>query len=123
MQRLRDYSRIIAWQTGIGYLLLWAVAIWTLGEGVDVFGKSGVCYPDEARVLFYWVCETSSPLALLASVANGALTVTVWAPVYLAAATVQPAAVPLRPSSSCCISSDCRSAFSCLRACSRCCSS
>jgi len=95
MQRLRDYSRIIAWQTGIGYLLLWAVAIWTLGEGVDVFGKSGVCYPDEARVLFYWVCETSSPLALLASVANGALTVTVWAPVYLAAATVQPAAVPL----------------------------
>ena len=98
MQRLRDYSRIVAWQTGIGYLLLWAVALWTLDDGARVFGKSGVCHPDSAKVLFYWVCEGTSPFATLAAVANAALTATFWAPVYLAVATVQPAAVPLAAS-------------------------
>jgi hypothetical protein len=95
MRRLKDYFRIIAWQTGLGYLLLWAVTFWTLDEGASVFGKSGVCYPDEAKVLFYWVCDAASPLAILAAIANVALTATVWAPVYLAAATVQPDAAAI----------------------------
>ena len=95
MRRLRDYCRILIWQTGIGYLLLWAVTLWTLDEGANVFGKSGVCYPDQAKVLFYWVCEPASPLAILAGIANVALTVTVWAPVYIAAATVEPDAVAI----------------------------
>src|SRR5262245_45036174 len=90
MRRLKDYCKLIAWQAGIGYLLLWAVTFWTLDDGATVFGKSGVCFPDQAKVLFYWVCEASSPLTILASVANAALTATVWAPVYIAAATVQP---------------------------------
>ena len=95
MRRLKDYLRFVAWQIGIGYLLLWAVTFWTLDEGAAVFGKSGVCYPDAAKVLFYWVCEATSPLAILASVANVALTATVWAPVYLAAATVEPDAITI----------------------------
>jgi hypothetical protein len=95
MRRLRDYCRILIWQTGIGYLLLWAVTLWTLDEGANVFGKSGVCYPDEAKVLFYWVCDAASPLAILAGIANVALTATVWAPVYIAAATVEPDAVAI----------------------------
>jgi len=95
MRRLRDYCRIVIWQTGIGYLLLWAVTFWTLDEGATVFGKSGVCYPDQAKVLFYWVCDAASPLAILAGIANVALTATVWAPVYIAAATVQPDAVAI----------------------------
>ncbi len=95
MRRLRDYCRILIWQTGIGYMLLWAVTLWTLDEGATVFGKSGVCYPDQAKVLFYWVCDAASPLAILAGVANVALTATVWAPVYIAAATVQPDAVAI----------------------------
>jgi len=86
MRRLRDYCRFVAWQAGLGYLLLWAVTFWTLDEGASVFGKSGVCFPDEAKVLFYWVCDPASPLTILASIANAALTATVWAPVYLAAA-------------------------------------
>jgi hypothetical protein len=93
MRRLKDYCRLLAWQIGVSYLLLWAVTVWALDEGATVFGKSGVCYPDEAKVLFYWVCEASSPLSILASVVNFALTATVWAPVYLAAATAQPDAV------------------------------
>jgi hypothetical protein len=92
MQRLKDYLRFIAWQAGLGYLLLWAVTFWTLDEGVNVFANSGVCVPDGTKVLFYWVCDPSSPLTILASLANAALTVTVWAPVYLAAASVQPEA-------------------------------
>jgi len=94
MQRLKDYSRFIVWQTGLGYLLLWAVTFWTLDEGAAVFGKSGECYPDAAKVLFYWVCD-AGPLAILAGVSNAALTATVWAPVYLAAATVRPDAVAI----------------------------
>ncbi len=95
MRRIRDYCRILIWQTGIGYMLLWAVTFWTLDEGATVFGKSGVCYPDQAKVLFYWVCDAASPLAILAGIANVALTATVWAPVYIAAATVQPDAVAI----------------------------
>ena len=93
MRRLKGYGKLVAWQTGVGYLLLWAVTVWALNEGAAVFGKSGVCFPDEAKVLFYWVCERTSPLSILASVVNFALTATVWAPVYLAAATVQPDAL------------------------------
>jgi hypothetical protein len=95
MRRIKDYLRVIAWQTGLGYLLLWAVTFWTLDEGATVFGKSGVCLPDQAKVLFYWVCEATSPLSILASLANVALTVTVWAPVYVAAATIEPNAMAI----------------------------
>jgi hypothetical protein len=95
MRRLKDYLRFVAWQIGIGYLLLWAVTLWTLDEGANVFGKSGVCYPDQAKVLFYWVCDAASPLAILAGIANVALTATVWAPVYIAAATVEPDAIAI----------------------------
>src|SRR5260370_33930781 len=95
MPRLKHYLKIVAWQTGLGYLLLWAVTFWGRDEGGTAFGKSGVCYPDEAKVLFYWVCEATSPFAILASVVNVALTATSWAPVYLPAATAQPDAAAI----------------------------
>jgi hypothetical protein len=93
MQRLKDYGRFIGWWWGTGYIALWAMTLWTLHYGGMVFGKSGLCYPDTAQVLFYWVCDRASALALLAAIANAALTATVWAPVYLAAATVLPDAI------------------------------
>ena len=95
MPRLRDYCGILAWQSGLGYLLLWGVTYWTLAEGGTVFGQSGVCHADSAQVLFYWACDPASPLQILASVANFALTTTVWAPIFVAAATVDPDAVNL----------------------------
>lgn len=99
MQRLKEclkeYCRILAWQTGIGYLLLWAVTYWTLDDGPTVFGRSGVCHADAAAVLFYWTCDPASPLQILAGVANSALTATVWAPVYVAAATVDHAFIAI----------------------------
>jgi len=93
MQRLKDYCGIIAWQTGIGYLLLWAVSYWALADGAAVFGRSAACHADSAQVLFYWACDPADPIAILASVVNFALTATVWAPVFVAAATVEPDAV------------------------------
>jgi hypothetical protein len=93
MQRLKDYCGIFAWQTGLGYLMLWGVAYWTLAHGAAVFGGSGVCHADSAQVLFYWACDPASPLAILAGAANFALTATVWAPVFVAAATVDQDAV------------------------------
>jgi hypothetical protein len=95
LQRLRDYCGFVAWQVGIGYLLLWGATYWTLAEGGAVFGQSGVCHADSAQVLLYWACDPASPLEILATVANFALTTTVWAPVYVAAATVDPDAVIL----------------------------
>jgi hypothetical protein len=95
MRRLKDYLKVIAWQAGLGYLLIWAITFWTLDDGARVFGASGVCLPDQAKVLFYWACEAKSPLSILASLANAALTLTVWAPVYVAAATVKPDAMAI----------------------------
>jgi hypothetical protein len=90
MQRLRDYARFLVWSSGLGYLALWAMTMWTLDYGVGVFARSGACRADVGRVLFYWVCDPASPLAMLGTLANAALTLTVWAPVYVYAATVQP---------------------------------
>lgn len=94
MRRLLDYLQFLVWQSGIGYVLLWVVTFWTLDYGPTIFGASG-CHPDQAKVLFYWICNADNPLAMLATVANTALTATIWAPVYIAAATVRPDAVPI----------------------------
>jgi hypothetical protein len=90
MQRLRDYVRFLVWSSGLGYLALWATTAWTLDYGVGLFARSGACHPDVARQLFYWACDPASPWSMLAALANTALTFTVWAPVYVAAASVQP---------------------------------
>jgi hypothetical protein len=94
MHRIHDYFRFLVWQAGLGYLALWAVTIWALDYGPSVFGSGG-CRPDEAKVLFYWICEPDNPLSILAAIANTALTVTLWSPVYIAAATVRPDAIVL----------------------------
>jgi hypothetical protein len=95
MRRLKDYLGVLAWQSGLGYIALWAITIWSLDWGPVVFGRSVACHPDSAKVLFYWVCDGASPLTIAAAVVNTALTVTVWAPVYVAAATVRPDAVAI----------------------------
>jgi hypothetical protein len=95
MHRLKAYFNAFVWQAGLGYLALWAITIWSLDQGPAVFGASGVCQPDQAKVLFYWVCDPTSPFGILAALANFALTTTVWAPVYVAAATVKPDAMAI----------------------------
>jgi hypothetical protein len=95
MQRLKDYGRFLLWWSGLGYIALWATTLVTLHHGATLFGRSGLCRPDAAQVLFYWVCDAGSGLALLAAIANVALTITVWAPVFIAAATVLPEALAL----------------------------
>jgi hypothetical protein len=95
MHRLKAYLRFIAWASGLGYIALWLATALTLDYGAAVFGDVGACAPDTAKVLFYWSCDAVSPIAFLAAIANTALTVTVWAPVYVAAATVRPDAIVL----------------------------
>jgi hypothetical protein len=95
MRRLKDYLSFVAWQSGLSYIALWAVTFWSLDWGPIVFGRTDACHVDNAKVMFYWVCDPASPLAILAAVADTALTVTVWAPVYVAAATVQPEAIAI----------------------------
>ena len=86
MRCLKDYLGFAVWQSGLGYIALWAVTLWSLDFGPAVF--AGRCVVDSAKVMFYWTCGAADPLAILAALANTALTVTVWAPVYVAAATV-----------------------------------
>jgi hypothetical protein len=95
MRRLKAYFRFIAWTLGLGYIVLWLATVLTLDHGATVFGDLGACAPDTAKVLFYWNCNPASPSAFLSAIANTALTVTVWAPVYVAAATVRPDAIML----------------------------
>ena len=95
MRRLKDYLRFLVWNAGLGYIALWLMTFWTFDYGGAVFGNSGVCQPADAKVLFYWTCDPASPLSILAALANTALTVTVWAPVYVAAATVDSSAIAL----------------------------
>jgi hypothetical protein len=95
MRRLHDYFRFLVWQSGLGYAALWIVTFWTLDYGSAIFSQASGCHPDDAKVMFYWICDPASPLSFLAAIANTALTVTVWAPVYLAAATVRPDAVSI----------------------------
>jgi hypothetical protein len=91
--RIKHYARIVAWQSGLGYIALWAMTLWTLGQGGQIFAQSGVCHRDMASVLFYWSCAPDSPLSFVAALVNTALTMTVWAPVYAAAAWVRPDAL------------------------------
>jgi hypothetical protein len=93
MRRLKDYLHVVAWQLGLAYIALWAVAFVVLDYGAQIF--EGACRPIGARFLFYWSCDPSSPLAFAADIANSTLTATVWAPVYVAAATVRPDAIAL----------------------------
>ena len=95
MRRIRDYHRFLVWNSGLGYIALWAITFWTLDYGQAVLGVRGGCAPDPNTVLFYWVCDSASPFSILAAVANSALTITVWAPVYVAAAIVRPEAIVL----------------------------
>lgn len=93
MHRLKTYLQIAIWQVGLAYIALWAVTFVVLDYGPHLF--DGVCRPIGAAFLFYWSCDPSSPLAFAAGIANTTLTATVWAPVYLAAATVSPGAIAL----------------------------
>ncbi|KAB2879562.1 MAG: hypothetical protein F9K38_10795 [Pseudorhodoplanes sp.] len=95
MRRLQDYLTFIVWQAGFAYVALWVVTFWTLDYGPAIFGHANGCHPDKAAVLFYWSCDPQSPLWIFSTVANTALTITVWAPVYVAAATVRPEAISL----------------------------
>jgi hypothetical protein len=95
MRRFRDYLRFLVWNSGLGYIALWAITFWTLDYGPAVLGRWGGCAPDPNTVLFYWVCDSASPFSILAAVANSALTITIWAPVYVGAAIVRPEAAVL----------------------------
>jgi hypothetical protein len=95
MRRLKDYLQFLVWNSGLSYIALWAITFWTLDYGRIVFGEWGACAPDPHTVLFYWVCDAGSPFSILATIANAALTITIWAPIYVAAATVRPDAIAI----------------------------
>jgi hypothetical protein len=93
MPRLKSYLHIAAAQVGFAYIALWAITFVMLDYGPHLF--AGACRPVGVKLLFYWACEPTSPLVFIAGIVNMALTVTVWAPVYVAAATVRPDAIAL----------------------------
>ena len=95
MRRFQDYLRFLVWNCGLGYIALWAITFWTLDYGKTVLGLWGGCLPDPNTVLFYWVCDAASPYSILATIANSALTITIWAPVYVAGVAERPEAAAL----------------------------
>ena len=95
MRRLQDYLRFLVWNCGLGYIALWAITFWTLDYSKTVLGIWGGCSPDPNTVLFYWICDAASPYSVLATIANSALTITIWAPVYVAGVAERPEAAAL----------------------------
>jgi hypothetical protein len=95
MQRRKGYLGIIAWQIGLGYIALWAIAFVVLDYSPRLFGMSPACHAETTQLMFRWVCDPGSPLVFLAGIANAVLTATIFAPVYLAAATVNPDAAAI----------------------------
>ncbi|HWV51929.1 hypothetical protein [Pseudorhodoplanes sp.] len=79
MSRLKAYLHVAVLQFGLAYIALWAITFVALDYGPLMFG--GSCQPRGSQLFFYWVCDSASPLAFIAAVANTALSVTVWAPV------------------------------------------
>jgi hypothetical protein len=71
------------------------MTLWTLDHGQAFFIGTGRCEPDPTTALFYWICDPASPASIVAALANSALTVTVWGPVYIAAAAVKTNALPV----------------------------
>src|SRR5688572_22920500 len=68
MRRLKDYSRFLVWNSGLGYIALWTITFWTLDYGQTVLGAWGGCSPAPNTALFYWVCDSASPFSILAAV-------------------------------------------------------
>ncbi len=66
MQRLKGYLGVIAWQIGLGYIALWAIAFVVLDHGPRLFGMSSTCHVETTQHLLRWVCDPGSPLTWLA---------------------------------------------------------
>lgn len=88
MPPVRSILRAALWSWGLGYVVLWGLAIWALGETHPLW-RDPACRADANQVVFYFDCGRAGAIAALAMLTNWAFTFTIWAPVYIAAATVR----------------------------------
>ncbi|MEM6665237.1 MAG: hypothetical protein AAF638_02410 [Pseudomonadota bacterium] len=86
--------KVIAVPYGIAYALAWVITIWFMGSG-DIIRGNAACIVADDSILPIWLCPGDTVLGTLVFAVNTALAVTMWAPVFVAAALVNTQAVPL----------------------------
>ncbi|MFD2181239.1 hypothetical protein [Rhodoplanes azumiensis] len=88
--RLEADARLAVYILGIFYIALWAITWLILGHGAALLRPEQGCRLEGLDVLFLWRCVGETHLPVVADLANGVLASTVWAPVVVLTAAVQP---------------------------------
>lgn len=89
---LRHLVKSLAWTCGLGYIAMWLIVFLSL-DGAPIVRSSPSCTALDGVVMVFWTCELHTPLWFLANLVNIAMSYTVWAPVFLAVASVDPAVI------------------------------
>lgn len=88
--RLEADARLAVYILGLFYIALWAITWLILGHGAALLRPEQGCRLEGLDVLFLWRCAGETPLPVVADLANGVLASTVWAPIVVLTAAVQP---------------------------------
>ena len=91
---MRRFLTKLAWPYGIAYAMLWLAFLWFAADGALIRNNPG-CSPIESAPLPLWTCSEFGATYLLTLLIDIALLAIMWAPVFIAAATVNLATVPL----------------------------
>lgn len=89
--------KTIAWPYAVAYMGLWSVFMWFAQYG-GVIRANADCAQVPDAPLPLWTCSGDGFLSIAALVVDLALLLTVWAPAFVAAATVNAAAIPIAAS-------------------------
>ncbi|MEO0382187.1 MAG: hypothetical protein AAF234_01435 [Pseudomonadota bacterium] len=85
--------KLIVVGIGLGFWLAWGIAIFFLVDGHPLNGMEG-CGPVD-NVGIFWECASDKLHTLLATTINGIIILTLAMPVFVAAANIDPVALPL----------------------------
>lgn len=89
-RRLARDARLAVRLVGLAYMLLWLITWWVLDHGAAVLGPGTGCRLQRLSDLVLWRCTDVMPIPVVADLVNGVLASTVWAPVVVMAAAIQP---------------------------------
>ncbi|MFL9828730.1 hypothetical protein, partial [Rhodoplanes sp. SY1] len=88
--RLEADARLALRTLGVFYIALWGITWLILAYGGEVLRPDHGCRLEGLSALVLWRCTGGAHLPVVADLANGVLASTVWAPVVVLAAAVQP---------------------------------
>ncbi|RAI30806.1 hypothetical protein CH338_26995, partial [Rhodoplanes elegans] len=88
--RLEADARLALRTLGVFYIALWGITWLILAYGGELLRPDHGCRLEGLSALFLWHCTGGAHLPVVADLANGVLASTVWAPLVVLTAAVQP---------------------------------